>query len=789
MSRLAAIPNPGHDAPSLHKAASAMRQNLEFITGQRSDKIQALPVNASITAIISKQNELIARLQGEATVGPVQFAPGIAAIPGMQYVPPAYADPKLLGAGGGVPAVDDASAITAPAGTEVPPMGAEYLVVFDKLTGQMATWNAATGTYTFAPNQADVETALQQVADALDQVQDLGADVELLAQSVSTGTNLLYNPAFEVDAGGWRFGLEQNAADDDGVFGRDLAGNDWRPVGMHTIGLNRSGSPLGVRDIDTNTELGRVPVEPGERYCVSAWLANHRCQTDVFVIFLNEALEAVSETHSPAITLSVQGGKNLAAWQRSFAFAVAPLTARWAFVGVRQYPVAGESNPYSWACRPMLERVVAAQVAPSIWSYSSAWVASQIKAVTTDTASNASAIQQVNARLETGGDINQAIVQVVAKASATDNKLLGSWAVTIDANGKLTGVKLLNDGTTSTLAIAADEVLIDGSVKAKSLDAGAVTAVKIAAGAVTADKISVASLAAIKTTTGDLSANRIDVVHSENANDWGWVRSAGKWWGDGANGWVMARHSDGRTFVEARGGSSRIWMSSWGDCGISFPKFSVDNAGNASFGGNLNAASGTLGTITAGLLRNPTDTTRINLNETGAGELLRVNGVTRIWGDGRTRWSNSIGTFYLRPRRPGYNAGSAWDAYFDALYIYRAYYDETWFLRRQSEVIGIIVDTGIPMDSILDAYTSAVVARVSGWSIWWNGASVQSTDKLMVRCTPAHRLPIHGSQTWGNVTLHLKLDMELAPGSPLITEGKERDIRLAELQVELIRLS
>lgn len=777
-----------------------MRQNLEFITGQRTDKILALPANASITAIISKQNELIARLQGEATVGPVQFAPGIAAIPGMQYVPPSYADPKLLGAGGGVPAVDDANAITAPAGTEVPPMGAEYLVVFDKLTGQMATWDAATGKYSFAANQSDVEEALQQVAIALDQVQDLGADVDLLAQSVSTGANLLYNPAFEADASGWTFGLEQNAADDDGFFGRDLAGNDWRPVGMHNIGLTRSGSPLGVRDITTNTELGRVPVEPGERYCVSAWLANHRCQTDVFVIFLNEALELVSETHSPAITLSVNGGKNLAAWQRSFAFAVAPLTARWAFVGVRQYPVAGESIPYSWACRPMLERVVAAQIAPSIWSYSSAWVASQIKAVTTDTASNASAIQQVNARLETGGDINQAIVQVVAQASATDNKLLGSWAVTIDANGKLTGIKLLNDGTISTLAIAADEVLIDGSVTAAKIQAGAVTAVKIQAGAVTADKISVASLAAIKTTTGDLSANRIDVVHNTAANDWGWVRSAGKFWADGVNGWVMTRHPDGRTYLEAKGGSSRIWMSSWGDCGISFPKFSVDNAGNANFGGNLNAAtgtfagalsaaSGTLGTITAGLLRNSTDTTRINLNEAGAGELIRVNGVTRVWGDGRTRWSNGIGTFYLRPRRPGYNAGSAWDAYFDALYIYRAYDDGTGKIAQQSEVGGIIVDTGIPMDSILDAYTSTIVARVSGWSIWWNGAPVQSTDKLVVRCTPAHRLPIHGSQTWGNVTLHIKLDMELAPGSPLVTNGYEQDIRLAELQVELIRLS
>ncbi len=61
--------------------------------------------------------------------------------------------------------------------------------------------------------------------------------------------------------------------------------------------------------------------------------------------------------------------------------------------------------------------------------------------------------------------------------------------------------------------------------------------------------------------------------------DWGYVRSNGKWWTDGQNGWVLARHADGSTFMEMRGGSNRFWMSSWNDCGIQFPGISMTNGG------------------------------------------------------------------------------------------------------------------------------------------------------------------------------------------------------------------
>jgi len=61
---------------------------------------------------------------------------------------------------------------------------------------------------------------------------------------------------------------------------------------------------------------------------------------------------------------------------------------------------------------------------------------------------------------------------------------------------------------------------------------------------------------------------------------WGYLRSAGKWWGDGINGWILARSpTDGTTFVDIQAGTNRIWMSSFNDCGITFPGISMSATG------------------------------------------------------------------------------------------------------------------------------------------------------------------------------------------------------------------
>ena len=75
-----------------------------------------------------------------------------------------------------------------------------------------------------------------------------------------------------------------------------------------------------------------------------------------------------------------------------------------------------------------------------------------------------------------------------------------------------------------------------------------------------------------------MNSGRINLQHS-GGWDWGYARSYNKWWDDGQNGWVFARHADGSTFAEMRAGSNRIWMSNWNDCGIQFPGITMTNGG------------------------------------------------------------------------------------------------------------------------------------------------------------------------------------------------------------------
>lgn len=86
------------------------------------------------------------------------------------------------------------------------------------------------------------------------------------------------------------------------------------------------------------------------------------------------------------------------------------------------------------------------------------------------------------------------------------------------------------------------------------------------------------------TFTGTLNAVTMNSgsinLQGDGGTGWGKLCSYGKWWNDGTNGWVLAREgSTGDTFIDVKAGSNRIWMSSWGDCGIIFPGISMAAGG------------------------------------------------------------------------------------------------------------------------------------------------------------------------------------------------------------------
>ena len=582
---------------------------------------------------------------------------------------------------------------------------------------------------------------------------------------------------------------------------------------------------------------------------------------------------------------------------------------------------------------------------------------------------SAESVEQISARLNAGGDIQTAIVQVKATADATAGHVSGSWGLTIDAGGKVSGIKSYNDGATSSFQISADKIVLGdatnlchngqgesvdgwagnvgvfdfnwanygitapnqalhvfsrdnryegGSFPVKSGEqywcefdsvpdgggsnsvnyalglvlynaAGAIvdcvagacrpagsvggyhasgvltisnpnavlarcwlqvdgfgdfpstgygffatnivvrkraTTEVLVPGCVTAEKISaeytattilqakqavidylaVKSLSAVCANIGNLTTAGWITATGDVVNSYGGVRSAtDKWWNDGKTGFIFAYKQDGaESFFDLTAKNSYLKLSSWGDNVMHFADANgsemlhVDSqtgalrvkghveAESGSFAGALSAASGTLGEITAGLLRNNTDTARLNLNETGSGEVLRIAGVTRVFGDGKTRWRNQIASLALRPRTDGTQAASTWDSQDKAYKIMQPYDSES-----TPPVCTFVVDTGIAMSSVVDAYDAQLSARISGWSIWW-GRSASASDVLLADATPVYQLPVSSPQDWGNVTLHLLVTFRFRLGSPLLAayaDATESPIRLAELGVAIYRLS
>lgn len=72
----------------------------------------------------------------------------------------------------------------------------------------------------------------------------------------------------------------------------------------------------------------------------------------------------------------------------------------------------------------------------------------------------ATSVSNVSARLNDGGDIKNALVQVQATANTTAAAVSGTWGVTLDVNGRVTGMKYYSDGRTAEFKISADKVLL-----------------------------------------------------------------------------------------------------------------------------------------------------------------------------------------------------------------------------------------------------------------------------------------------------------------------------------------
>ncbi|SFO58694.1 hypothetical protein SAMN05443579_1046 [Variovorax sp. PDC80] len=194
--------------------------------------------------------------------------------------------------------------------------------------------------------------------------------------------------------------------------------------------------------------------------------------------------------------------------------------------------------------------------------------------------------------------VGQSAVAITNTATALaelDGKVKGSWRLNVDANGKVSGLILDNNGSTSSMVVQVDKfaiaqdgpggetrfpfvvgdiggessigvngnMFIDGSIKARSLD--------------------VEQLTATISRLNYISSGRITINGDMSGNDWGYIRSPGKW-RDDKKGWVLAQHPNGSMFVDFNVDKCGLVMHYdqasqaarfrlWG------PKFNLDNDG------------------------------------------------------------------------------------------------------------------------------------------------------------------------------------------------------------------
>lgn len=144
----------------------------------------------------------------------------------------------------------------------------------------------------------------------------------------------------------------------------------------------------------------------------------------------------------------------------------------------------------------------------------------------TDKTAEATARQVLAVRL----DNNEVAVNTEATARIlADNKILAKWGVSIDVNGKITGIALNNDGQSSSFVILADKfafaqtsdvpgaykypfiagtvagistigisglLVVDGTIKTRALEAESVTADKVKTRTLTANQVALGALTA-----------------------------------------------------------------------------------------------------------------------------------------------------------------------------------------------------------------------------------------------------------------------------------------------------
>lgn len=245
---------------------------------------------------------------------------------------------------------------------------------------------------------------------------------------LGTSNNLALNPSFETGAEYWTKSLDQWGGATS--FATAAGDGNWRPA--RTVGLQL------FRDAGSNgyvtIQNGAVAATPGVAYIASVYAAiQGGVAAYCKLVFLDANFAEVSGGGDGNRVTNI-GGQTLESYGRSFRRAVAPAGTRYMRIELWAQGDPAAQYIFAWYIRPMIEEARPDQTLPSPWVNNIAGMDSKY----------ATATQSLSTRVTS-------VENGVASYQA-------SWVLSLDVNGRIAGIKSVNNGTTSTIDFVFDKV-------------------------------------------------------------------------------------------------------------------------------------------------------------------------------------------------------------------------------------------------------------------------------------------------------------------------------------------
>lgn len=174
----------------------------------------------------------------------------------------------------------------------------------------------------------------------------------VVESSIATGGNLLPSSTF-VNTTGWVYATAGSPTSSGGL---NIAGDSWHPVNENALSVTQSGAANGNQIMYWVSDI--VPVNVGQWYQYSAYVASHRADVGIGYEFYNTAGTGIASGQPVRISRGSgsNGGQDLNGWDRVyFNFQATNPGTR---MQMLKWPTnAGNNDSYAWFVRPQLVQV------------------------------------------------------------------------------------------------------------------------------------------------------------------------------------------------------------------------------------------------------------------------------------------------------------------------------------------------------------------------------------------------------------------------------------------------